>query len=260
MFAVEANRLSNALEAGGESELSLVDLIDLYAQIIMDQSDMVDDETIQKLLCKQTKSYCDFDPTMRESSKMILGAKESTANIITAVKENDQEGLERAFEKLKGYQIRIMELEKKLHTDELTEFYNRRYLLSEKLENGKSFQDEGVMFVMQIARFKEINDLHGYAIGDSVLKFFARSISSIIKPDMYEVIRFSGAVFVLMVQEHQVSVIERKLQGLQKVIERHTFKTSKERAVEFGLSYGKHPYRRGENFLSVLKKGAQIHV
>lgn len=258
MFSIETNRLASALEAGGGA-LTLMELIDLYAQIIMDQSDMADDETVQKILCKQTRSYCDLDPTIHESSKMILGAKESTETIIAAVKENDHEGLEKAFEKLQGYQIRIKELEKTLHTDELTEFYNRRYLFSQKLENAKTFQDDGILFVMQIDGFKEINDQHGYAIGDSVLKFFARSISSLIKADTYDIIRFSGAVFVLMVQASQSAVIERKLQGLQKVVEKHTFKTSKERIVEFRLSYGKHPYHQGENFLSVLKKGTQPH-
>lgn len=255
MFAVDTGRLANALETGGGS-LSLNDLIDLYAQIILDQSDMADDATVQRVLCKQTRMYCDFDPTFQESSRMILGAKNSTESIISAVKEKDETALQEAFEKLQGYQIRIKELEKDLHTDELTSFRNRRYLLSEKLEEGKRFTDEGVLFVMQIDRFREINSEHGFAVGDSVLKFFARSISSIIKPEHYEIIRFSGATFVILAQDHQTAVLERKIQGFAQIIGKHTFKTSKERNVEFGLAYGKSPFHAGELFDTVMKKAS----
>lgn len=254
MFAVDTGRLASALEAGGTSTLSLQDLIDLYAQIILDQSDMADDETVQKILCKQTRMYCDFDPTIREGSQMIAGAKESTETIIAAVKENDHAALQEAFEKLQGYQIRIKELEKDLHTDELTSFFNRRYLFSQRLREGKYFLEDGVLFAVRVERFKEINSEHGYAIGDSVLKFFARSIASIVKPEHYEIIRFAGATFVILAQPHQAAVVERKIQGFAGILDKHTFKTAKDQIVKIALGYGKSPYARGESFEAILKK------
>lgn len=257
MVTIECSQLVHVLDSGKGGELTLSELIHLYAQIVMEQSDMVDDETLQKLLCRETRSFCDFDTTVQESSRMILDAKRSTETIITAAKENDQQAMEEALEKLQGYQRRIQELEKNLHTDELTGFLNRRYLLGEKLENGRSFAEDGVLFVLQIDRFKAINDEHGFAVGDSVLKFFARNVSSLINPDVYPIIRFSGAMFVMMVHEHQVSVLERKLQGFQGILQKHTFKTSKERIVEFGLVFGRCPYRRGDSFNEVLKKASE---
>lgn len=255
MIVIQSNKLVKALsecDVNNNSTLSLGDLIDLYAQIMMDQNDIVDDITLQRLLCKQTKSFCDSDPEVKNSSNIICGAKRSTEHIIAAVKSNDNDALNEAFLELSGYQKRIEELEQTLHTDELTHFLNRRYLFSEKLKDVKILPEDGVLFVFLINHFKEINGTYGYEVGDKILKFCAKTISSMIDPKKYKIIRFSGATFVIMAHEDQTSVVERKLAGFQATLQSRPVKISDKEKLKLDFSFGYQPYKAGEEFDTVL--------
>lgn len=255
MITIKSNKLVKALSEGDvnqDATLSLGDLIDVYAQIMMDQNDMIDDKTLQRLLCKQTRSYCDSDPAEQENSKVISGVIRSAENIIAAVKSNDNGAMDEAFGELQGYQKRIAELEQTLHTDELTLFLNRRYLFSEKLKNGKILPEDGVLFVFHIDHFKEINGRYGYEIGDKILKFCAKSISAIIDQKNYEIIRFSGATFVIMANDNQTLVVERKLAGFQNTLQSRPVKISDEEKMRLHFLFGYQPYKAGEEFETVL--------
>jgi diguanylate cyclase (GGDEF)-like protein len=257
MIVLQSNQLVKALNENdkqGNATVSLGDIIDLYAQIIMGHNNMIDDTTLQKLLCKQTRSYCDFDKTVQESSKIISDVSNSADKLIMAVKEQDQDALDEAFEQFKIYQTRIKELQTTLYTDELTLFLNRRYLLSEKLKDGSKFIGEGILFVLLIDNFQEINHLHGYSDGDKVLKYFATNINTMLNAKHYEIIRFSGAIFVTLVKEHQVSVIERRLEGFQQVLKHNSFKTSDGGTIKLNLLYGHELYHEGEAFTNLLTK------
>lgn len=260
MITIKSNKLVKALSEGDvnqDSTLSLGDLIDLYAQIMMDQNDMIDDKTLQRLLCRETRSYCDSDPAAQENSKVISGVRRSTENIIAAVKSNDNNAIDTAFGELQEYQKRIAELEKTLHIDELTLFLNRRYLFSEKLDDGKRLPENGVLFLFQIDHFKEINGTYGYEIGDKILKFCAKSIRSMIDPKNYDIIRFSGASFVIMVREDQTTVIERKLEGFQSTLRSRPVKISDEEKIRLKFLFGYQPYKAGEEFDSVLSMASK---
>lgn len=257
VIVLESNKLVKALNAGdkqGNSTISLGDIIDLYAQVMMSQNDMIDEKTLQRLLCKQTRSYCDFDPTVQESSKIISDVSRSADNLIMAVESQDKDALDEAFGQFKIYQMRIKELKKTLYMDELTLFFNRRYLLSEKLKESSKFTDNGVLFVLFIDNFQEINHLHGYGDGDKVLKFFASQINTMLDPKHYEIIRFSGAIFVILAKEHQVSVIERRVESFQQMLKHNSFKTSDGGTIKLNFLYGHQPYREEEEFTNLLTK------
>lgn len=255
MIVIKNNRLIKALsqnDVNNDASVSLGDLIDLYAQIMMEQNNMIDDQTLQKLLCKQTKSYCDGDSEVKNSSNIISGAKRSTEHIIAAVKSNDNDALNEAFLELNEYQKRIEELEKSLHTDELTQFLNRRYLFSEQLKDVRILPEDGVLFVFQINHFKEINRTYGYEIGDKIIKFCAKSISAMIDINKYKIIRFAGATFVIIANEDQTLVIERKLAGFQNTLSTRPVKISDEEKLKLHFSYGYQSYKAGEEFDTVL--------
>lgn len=251
MLVIKSNKLLKVLN-DSDLALSLGDIIDLYAQIVMDQNDMIDDKTLQKLLCKETKSYCDADTEVKNSSNIISGAKRTTENIITAVKANDNDALNEAFLELSEYQKRIQELEKSLHTDELTHFLNRRYFFSEQLKDARILPEDGVLFLFQINHFKEINGTYGYEIGDKILKFCANSISAMIDTKKYKIIRFSGATFVIMVHEDQALFVDRKLAGFQGTLQSRSVKISDEDSLKLDFSYGHQSYKAGEEFETVL--------
>jgi diguanylate cyclase (GGDEF)-like protein len=68
---------------------------------------------------------------------------------------------------------RVRELEQQALTDPLTGAFNRRHLdacLREAVERHKRFGESACLALLDVDRFKEINDTLGHAAGDVVLK------------------------------------------------------------------------------------------
>ena len=69
------------------------------------------------------------------------------------------------------------ELEELVHQDDLTEMYNRRYFLSrlnQELVRAKRYGIPVSLAIIDMDKFKRINDTYGHLAGDSVLKSFAK--------------------------------------------------------------------------------------
>ncbi len=79
-------------------------------------------------------------------------------------------------EKLKKANQRLIELSR---TDALTGLYNRRHFEDIMTRELGDQRNDGVpcsLLIIDIDRFKQINDTHGHAMGDAVLKHFSRQI------------------------------------------------------------------------------------
>ena len=99
-------------------------------------------------------------------------------------------------------QRRTRELERLAFLDELTQFPNRRFLemaLSTSLaEYGVHHQPFGVM-MLDLDRFKGVNDSHGHAAGDLVLQEAAKSMGGFVRPtDILG--RWGGDEFVAIIR------------------------------------------------------------
>ncbi|WP_078555916.1 sensor domain-containing diguanylate cyclase [Bacillus alkalicellulosilyticus] len=101
--------------------------------------------------------------------------------------ENDIEILER-FSKLFSY---VIELEKKVKYDVLTELYNRRFLY----DNFDFITTEGTLMLLDMDGFKSVNDTFGHDVGDLVLKEVANILRKLEIPFP---IRLGGDEFVLL--------------------------------------------------------------
>jgi diguanylate cyclase (GGDEF)-like protein len=98
--------------------------------------------------------------------------------------------LQQAFERIGELAIR----------DELTGAYNRRYLMDALAREQSRAERLGTPFaicLIDIDRFKSINDGHGHAAGDKVLKEFARLVPPELRAvDVYG--RFGGEEFLVI--------------------------------------------------------------
>lgn len=85
-------------------------------------------------------------------------------------------------------------------TDELTEIYNRRYLLanlSKEISGGSSASHAFSVALIDLDHFKKINDTFGHDVGDRVLKAYAALLTGgIRKADIAA--RYGGEEFVVM--------------------------------------------------------------
>jgi diguanylate cyclase (GGDEF)-like protein len=97
----------------------------------------------------------------------------------------------------------ISKLEIAAFTDPLTGLYNRRYFAeTAKVYIEKASRQNEPYFVMMLDldRFKDVNDTYGHQTGDQVLKRVASVVKHIIRP--YDLLaRYGGEEFVLLAME-----------------------------------------------------------
>jgi two-component system, cell cycle response regulator len=107
--------------------------------------------------------------------------------------------------------------------DDLTQAYNQRYLaprLDEEVERARRSNGSVCILLLDLDHFKAVNDAHGHAVGDRVLRLFADRVRAIVrKPDV--LVRRGGDEFVLIMpavsdQKQGLATARRIQQNLQK--------------------------------------------
>ncbi len=117
------------------------------------------------------------------NSTTILPLKDSDGNIVEYISAGtDITELIENRSKLKNI----------FKTDSLTGLGNRVSLID---NIGK--EDDGVLVLINIDRFKEINDSYGHDIGDSVIKEFAQRLFNFFNDDKYILYRVQADVFAI---------------------------------------------------------------
>jgi diguanylate cyclase (GGDEF)-like protein/putative nucleotidyltransferase with HDIG domain len=124
-------------------------------------------------------------------------------------------------------------------TDPLTGLPNRRSLMarmSTEISRAERLEHELAVIVLDVDRFKEINDSYGHAVGDEVLREISRTLLNTLRPyDMC--VRFAGDEFVIVLGECPPEAAELKRQELQQRIEEITV-TVDAAIVSVGASAG----------------------
>ena len=181
-------------------------------------------------------NYLEIVEREREELRKLLEIKECE---IKCLKEYIQE-LERALDYYKSTSI----------MDELTNVYNRRYII-EALKKEKAFADRtGAKFALaliDIDNFKAINDRYGHEVGDKALELIAYEIqSSVREADI--VGRWGGDEFIVILRNTD-------LNGAKKVAQRIIENVRKLRidSLKLSVSLGLAQYE-GESFKDLIKK------
>lgn len=133
----------------------------------------------------------------------------------TLVKRRKQQNLERekALQTLNFLSVH----------DTLTGLYNRRHMLACLEQEARKTARFGVPFtvgILDIDFFKRVNDQHGHAVGDAVLKRFSEIASSVFEP-FETVARWGGEEFVVLMPEAEGCSAYRRLQELRAAIHQH---------------------------------------
>jgi two-component system, cell cycle response regulator len=105
-------------------------------------------------------------------------------------------------------------------TDELTGLYNRRYLfahLDELIERANNGGVCTAVWLFDIDHFKRVNDTHGHAAGDDVLReIAARATNSVRSADL--VARIGGEEFAVVMPETELAVAARAAERLRAAV------------------------------------------
>ncbi|HEX6508843.1 MAG TPA: GAF domain-containing protein [Chloroflexota bacterium] len=124
-----------------------------------------------------------------------------------------------AFDRARLYE----ELRAEAITDELTQLYNRRYLIerfSEEKARAARNHHELAMLMLDIDKFKRVNDSYGHDAGDIVLQDLAALIRKVVRAEDI-VARYGGEEFCILLPESPIQEAEQVAERLRGLIERH---------------------------------------
>ena len=126
------------------------------------------------------------------------------------------------------------------YTDELTQIDNRarfNILFEKAIEESKKNQSDLSIILLDIDNFKQVNDHHGHAVGDNVLKLFTRLILDNIRTtDSFS--RWGGEEFVLLLPETALEDAKNIAENLRLIIEKYDFGIDKKLTCSFGVTSG----------------------
>gem|GEM_PF-798944 len=143
-------------------------------------------------------------------------------------------------------------IEKLAQIDHLTQLYNRQkidevlqreFLLAEKLGTSLS------ILMLDIDRFKLVNDQYGHQVGDTVLIEFSKILLDETRRSDFAG-RFGGEEFLIIIPNTSLSNAILLAEKLRKKVSEFTFSTIGHKTVSIGVS----SYRNGDYLPSLIKR------
>ncbi|SHH13523.1 sensor domain-containing diguanylate cyclase [Clostridium grantii] len=139
--------------------------------------------------------------------------------------------------------------------DELTGICNRRYfetLFKEQLERSSRYEEKFSLVLMDLNKFKAVNDKYGHLVGDEVLKAFSGFLKNNLRASDI-VARLGGDEFIaLMLYSEEEKVIE-KMEYLWELCLKSNVELEN-KSINFSFSYGVSSYPKdGKDFNSLVK-------
>lgn len=114
------------------------------------------------------------------------------------------------------------ELTKLAMTDQLTGLYNRHSLFDigpKYLSDAKRHNFPVSLLVIDLDHFKNVNDVHGHAVGDTVLKAVGQVLRDNCRTEDF-VARFGGEEFVMLLSHCDLDFAVTKAEALRAAIEK----------------------------------------
>lgn len=184
----------------------------------------------------------------------IISLSVFAENAVTAMETGDKKRLIEVIEETKELREEIRELQKLVYEDTLTKVFNRRWFEDSYLKNDNTvFSKAGSLVIIDIDRFKRINDAYGHVIGDKVLVHVAEKLKEI----NGKIVRYGGDEFIVVfASDVRRDEIDGQIDRLTKFFDKVAFKLAKgEFKVTF--SYGVATFEEEESFLSVIDAADQ---
>jgi diguanylate cyclase (GGDEF)-like protein len=125
-------------------------------------------------------------------------------------------------------------------TDALTGLWNFRYLsssLGREIERANRFERPLAVLMLDIDHFKQVNDQHGHARGDAVLRELAQRVQEQIR-EVDTFARYGGEEFVVVLPETTVEGATQLAERICVAVRREPFHAEGEESLKVTVSVG----------------------
>ena len=155
---------------------------------------VIEQQTYDRLLDTEPRVLAQF---MRRSFAYLVASEQQ---LIASLKRRNEDLLV-TLDSLRQTRTQLNTAQRLVQTDELTGLCNRRglYMFLEQLGNARLQETELGLLLIDIDRFKQINDRCGHLIGDQVLRAIAEEVQSAASPCDLPC-RLGGDEFALLTQ------------------------------------------------------------
>lgn len=214
----------------------------------------------QDVILKELHQDCEHvNKIVNKTNDNLCVLKKSTSDARTAIENKDKKSLENIYSELEKMQEQINFLQRELFSDNLTKAYNRKWFKDYYLNDGL-FSSKGAIAFIDLDKFKAINDSFGHLIGDQVLRYLVKFLSTELNFDGVNIIRYAGDEFLItfdekMTNQMDVSIL---LKTLQLKLSQQKLKTTKINNIQFSFSYGLVSHFHGDSLEYVLDKADEL--
>lgn len=150
----------------------------------------------------------------------------------------------------------VEEVKRLSQVDVLTGAYNRRAMeqrlpleLDQCMSEGRAFS---IIFT-DIDHFKRINDKHGHAVGDAVLRVIAQRLQHALRAEQDWMARFGGEEFVICLPDTELDQASEVAQRLAQVVRSEPWKGDGLQ-LQLTCSFGVTQCRKGESMEALLQR------
>ena len=180
-----------------------------------------------------------------ETYKNANHLSENTSKAIDAIQSKDTASLQQILIETKKLREEVEGLRASLYRDELTHALNRKWLRDKCLsEASNSFSQSGVLAIIDLNYFKQVNDTHGHIIGDKVLIFILNELKKI----GYPVIRYGGDEFIILFTNFSdLTKAKKSLEKLRENIIKKRLKAHNAATFTVSFSFGLTAFKEGDS-------------
>lgn len=118
-----------------------------------------------------------------------------------------------------------LELKQLAVTDELTRLYNHKHIylkLDEEISRARRYKTELSLLILDIDRFKAVNDAHGHQVGDQTLAAISNLIAESLR-DIDHAGRYEGEEFMVILPQTGLKAAWTTAERIRKKIEETKF-------------------------------------
>jgi diguanylate cyclase (GGDEF)-like protein len=133
------------------------------------------------------------------------------------------------------------------YTDVLTEIPNRRFFyerLTQEVARARRNEHDLTVALLDLDRFKELNDRAGHRTGDQVLKFFAQFLRANLRQEDV-ICRLGGDEFTLLLPDTNVVKAKVLLERIRQKLDRIELSIDGRTTCELSFSCGLSSYESG---------------